>query len=517
MITHLKRWFEPCSDLAPEEVQKGLRFVVGDGICSSAMGALQGGAFLVAFALALGATNFEIGILAAVGFFAQISQIPAIYLVERVRNRKVITVAFAAASRLVWLIIIIIPFVFIAKQGVTLLIFALFVYAIVGAISGNAWTSMLRDLIPENIMGRLFSRRMMLGTGLALALTLLGGYFIDFWKSDHVELHGYSIVFSCGLLFGLAGTYFLSRTPEPAMKAKAEEGYSLWKLLSRPLRDQNFRNLIFFASVWSFAINLGAPFFTVYMLKRLELDLFWVTGFITISAVASILALRIWGPFCDRFSNKSVLSVSSAMFLLAIIAWPFTTMPEKYFMTIPLLVLIHILSGISLAGVSLSAANIALKLSPRGQASAYLASHGLISNIVAGVAPLLGGLLADFFAVREISLTFSWAEPGRELALHALSFRSLDFLFFFAFMVGLYSLHRLAAVREEGEVEEAVIVRELMAEVGRGEKSLSTIGGLRQLTFFPLQFAYNSMRRYSWLWENKKTAGQDDVERKRAP
>jgi len=192
-------------------------------------------------------------------------------------------------------------------------------------------------------------------------------------------------------------------------------------------------------------------------------------------------------------------------------------MPEKYFMTIPLLVLIHILSGISLAGVSLSAANIALKLSPRGQASAYLASHGLISNIVAGVAPLLGGLLADFFAVRELSFTLSWAEPGRELALHALSFRSLDFLFFFALMVGLYSLHRLASVREEGEVEEAVIVRELMAEVGRGEKSLSTIGGLRQLTFFPIQFAYNSMQRYSWLWENGESKGEEDTEQNRPP
>ena len=62
-----------------------------------------------------------------------------------------------------------------------------------------------------------------------------------------------------------------------------------------------------------------------------------------------------------------------------------------------------------------------------------------------------------------------------------------------------------------------VVVRELMAEVGRGEKSLSTIGGLRQLTFFPLQFAYNSMRRYSWLWKNQKIDGQDDVERNRAP
>ena len=56
-----------------------------------------------------------------------------------------------------------------------------------------------------------------------------------------------------------------------------------------------------------------------------------------------------------------------------------------------------------------------------------------------------------------------------------------------------------------------------MAEVGRGEKSLSTIGGLRQLTFFPIQSAYNSMRGYSRLWENKKTADEDDVRRNRSP
>jgi MFS family permease len=468
------------------------------------MGALQGGAFLVAFALALGATNFEIGILAAIPFLAQVSQLLAIYLVERLRNRKAITVGFATASRLVWLIIIGIPFIFIGKQGVTLFMFALFISSILGAVGGNSWNSMLRDLVPEGTLGRLFSRRMMIGTSLALALTLLAGYFVDFWKSSHTELHAFSILFSCGLVFGLVGTYFLSHTPEPAMGVR-EEKYSLWNLLSHPFHDENFRNLIFFASVWGFAINTAAPFFTVYMLKRLGLDLFLVSIFITISQVSNILFLRIWGRFCDRFSNKSVLSISCALFLIVIIAWTFTTMPERYFLTIPLLVIIHILSGISLAGVSLASGNIALKLSPHGHAAAYLASHGLVSNIAAAAAPLLGGILADFFAVRELSFTLSWAEPGRELALRALSFEALDFLFLFAFVVGLYALHRLARVKEEGEVTEEIVVRELMAEVARNEKSLSTIGGLRHLTFFPLHLVARSLHSFSWLWEEPRS------------
>lgn len=88
MMARARNLFQPRSELSGEEVQKGLKPVVWDGVCSQAMGALQGGAFLVAFALALGATNFEIGILAAIPFLAQVSQLLAIYLVERLRNRK---------------------------------------------------------------------------------------------------------------------------------------------------------------------------------------------------------------------------------------------------------------------------------------------------------------------------------------------------------------------------------------------------------------------------------------------
>lgn len=504
----LNSLFQPRPSLSATEIRRGLKFVVADGICSQAMGAYHGGPFLVSFALALGASNLDIGVLAAIPMISQFAQIPAVYLVERLKNRKLITVLFAASSRMIWLIIIAIPLLFIGRQGTTLLMLALLASAICGAISGASWNSMLRDLIPEQILGRLFSRRMMFGTGLALILSLLGGYFLDRYSQD--KLCVLSLLFAIGLLFGLVGIFFLAKTPERAMASKKEE-QSLWDLFLKPFSDSNFRNLIFFAAVWNFAINLAAPFFTVYMLKRLNLDMFFITILLTISQVANIIFFRVWGPLCDRLSNKSILSVSGALYLLVILTWTFTTMPERHFLTIPLLILIHILGGVALAGISLATANIALKLSPKGDATAYLVNYGISSNFVAAVAPLLGGVLADFFAVRQLAFTFAWVEPSHKFVLEAISIEEFDFLFLFAFLLGLYALYRLGKVREEGEVKEAIVVRELISEFVRDEKSLSTIGGIRRLTFFPLLLAYRTLRSYSWLWEQPSESQKSEV------
>src|SRR6185312_1087148 len=54
------------------ESQRVLRLVLFDALASEAMGTLTTGVFLVGFAVALGADNFAIGVLAAVPFFAQL-------------------------------------------------------------------------------------------------------------------------------------------------------------------------------------------------------------------------------------------------------------------------------------------------------------------------------------------------------------------------------------------------------------------------------------------------------------
>jgi hypothetical protein len=76
----------------------------------AAAGGLEGitsGGFLAA--LALGASNLQIGILTALPFMVQPIQIPAVLLVERLKNRKLIGVSAYFVTHALWIPIALIP------------------------------------------------------------------------------------------------------------------------------------------------------------------------------------------------------------------------------------------------------------------------------------------------------------------------------------------------------------------------------------------------------------------------
>ncbi|NLA39470.1 MAG: MFS transporter [Methanomicrobiales archaeon] len=488
--------FEPEDSLTDEEVARGLKLVIRDGLATQAMVTLTGGIFLVAFALQLGASNTVIGLLASIPPLAELLQMPAVYVVDRVQKRRLVVVAASFAARLFWIPIILIPFFLSPEQGLFVLIASIALYASFSAISHCGWNSWMRDLIPRDQLGAFFSRRLTLSTALALVISLIAGLFIDSWNFVFPDLaaYGYSVLFFFGLIAGLFGILLLARTPEPRM-AEDDDEDGLLAAIAKPFRDTNFKNLIIFLGSWNFAVNLAAPFFTVYMLQRIGLDISLVVILGVLSQVMNIVFYRSWGRVSDRFSNKSVLSVSGPLFMLTIFAWMFVMLPGIYALTYPLLILIHILMGISLAGVSLASGNISLKLAPQGQATSYLAASTFTNSVAAGIAPILGGLFVDFFAERELIWTLIWKDPVRELVFVTFNLQQWEFFFFFAFFLGLYSLHRLTAVQEEGEAKEEVVIDELIAGVRRDMRNFSPAGGLRDLVKFPFSTTRGRRRK----------------------
>jgi MFS family permease len=350
----------------------------------------------------------------------------------------------------------------------------------------------MRDLVPQKVMGAYFAKRLAIATAVGAVLTLVAGFVADNGKTwFNQETTGYCLVFLVGIAAGMVGLLFLALTPEPRMKPAPSTG--VWAAFAEPFRDANFRNLLIFLGTWNFAINFSAPFFTVYMLRRLGMTMTAITALIVLSQAMNVLFFRLWGRAADRFANKPILGLSGFLFVLSIAAWPFTTMPDPYFLTWPMLILIHLLGGISTAGVAISGGNIALKLAPYGRATAYLAANGFICGIAATLAPLLGGLASDFFQEKQLHLSLTWlAGPGRH-DLPAIRVEGLDFLFVMSALMGMFSLHRLLAVREEGEVEEAIVVSELLAGFRQKIKHVSSVGGLRNLAVFPYQVFRDSV------------------------
>ena len=61
-----------------------------------------------------------------------------------------------------------------------------------------------------------------------------------------------------------------------------------------------------------------------------------------------------WGPLIDRLGNKAVLSVNASLYILVIVGWTFTTMPDRHDLTMPLLVVLHFPRRRAGAGISVA-------------------------------------------------------------------------------------------------------------------------------------------------------------------
>jgi MFS family permease len=480
--------FKPYESLTQEQVESGLKLVVKDGVAAEIMVTLTSGAFLVALAVRWGASNFQIGLLAALPTLANLFQLLAIYLLHRYANRKALTVICSLLARLPLLLIGFLPFIFPAQTCVVLLIVLLFFHYFFGSMSGTSWSSWMKDLVPKKTLGVFFSSRSRIIHMTSLPLSLLVAFMLDFLRNNHPESvpGAYLAMFFCGGLVGLYGVGLLARTPEPKIHPMR---HNLLTLLREPLQERNFRNLLIFNACWAFAINLAAPFFTVYMLEMLGLPLSYIIIFSIVSQTSNILFIRIWGRHSDTLSNKTVLKTCGPVYLFCIFAWTFTTFPEKHMLTLPLLFLIHIFSGMALSGINLSLTNIGFKLAPDKQhAVIFLAAKSLFTAFFAGIAPMIGGLYADFFSRRQLNWNIIWQSPDGVRVIDTLSLQSWDFFFFTAFLLGFFALSRLNSIHEEGERDKKLFTNELLAELGREANELSTVSGLKTMVFLPFSF-----------------------------
>jgi MFS family permease len=465
--------------------ERTFRLVLYDALASEAMGTLTTGVFLAGFLVDLGASNLAIGVLAAVPFAVQFLQLPAVVLVERLRSRRAICTWSAAVGRSFLIVAAMAPLV--SKElGIILLIAGVALNQAMAAIAGCSWNSWMRDLVPETEFGRFFGSRAAATTALATALALGCGLLIDRWKAmlpGH-PAYVYSYMFIASAAIGFFGVWLLSITPDQPMPP-AVQCTPMRVLLAAPFRDSNFRRLMMFLASWNFAANLAAPFFAVYMLKTIGYSMTTIIVLTTASQLSNLAALGLWGNLIDRFSNKAVLGIAAPLFLMCTLAWSFTGLgwvqPAVFFV----LLVIHVLMGIATAGVALASGNIAMKLSPAGQATAYLAANSVVSAICAASAPIIGGLCADFFAARDLSFGFTWKGSADAVTLQVLDFHAWTFLFGLASIVGLYSLHRLSFVSETAGTTDPLLMRHLLLEARRSIQSLSSAAGLLRVVRVP--------------------------------
>lgn len=468
---------QPKEILTEKDVQCGMRLGIKEGLATETMTVLTSGAFLTALSLLLGASNLQIGLIAALPAFSNISQLLTIWLVKRYNNRRTVSVLFSILARIPILVIGTIALFFpnsISIQFIILFLFFNFFFASMAGLSWNAW---MKDLIPEKIMGTYFSRRSGYMQTLNVCMSLITALGIDYIKQNHpkFELDTYGSMFVLSGAIGLVGVYLLSRIPEPKSFLGDE---NVFKLFILPLKDNNFLRLLIFNSFWVFSLSIATPFFTVFLLRHMNYSISYIITLTIISQLCSIATIRSWGIFADRYSNKTILSICAPIYIICIGAWSFVGIYTEFYSNFALLIIIYALMGVATAGINLSLTNIGLKLAPRKEAIAYLSVKNTITAIFSFVGPLIGGLLADYFTNRHLNIRIEWTGPGQDKIFRLLSLNQWNFLFIIGAVLALISLEFLVRVKEVGEVEKNLVVKIMRSSIRNNMKDYFVLGNM---------------------------------------
>lgn len=440
------RILQPVSSLNSQESQKALKLVIHDGIFSEAMVTLTTGTFLTALALQLGADNFQIGLLASIPTLANLFPFAAIWLLKKLPNRRFLTVILTVLARLPLFVIGLAPFFFEHGKALLMMIPMFFIHQSLAAISGTIWTTWMKDLVPHEKLGSYFSRRSKIITFSSLAVSLVIAAGLDFIKTGMpaYELYSYSTLFILGGVIGLTGVILLSKTPEPAM---APLKMNVTRSFIEPIKQKNYRNLLIYQSVWTFATNLAVPFYTVYQLTLLKIPVSLVILFSIVNQLAVALFVKIWGMYTDKFSNKAILQICSPVYLLCILGWTYTSMPAAHHLTLAMVALLQFTSGAAFAGINLALTNISIKLAPKENTVSFISAKSMIVAMISGLAPIVAGSMSKVTESMNTGIRFSVGNYHFSM----IEIQNWDIFFILAVIAGSASLLLLKNVSEEGE------------------------------------------------------------------
>lgn len=387
--------------LTEKDYAKGRTFSIFEGGSARTIFNLTSGAFLAGFASYLGAGDSFNGIICAIPILSCIIQLFSPIVFERMEKRKLLVSLFALLHRVFLGLMVFIPF--IAKGETSRLVLVTGIYFIsylAASFINPAASGWMIDLTPDSIRGRYLGIRESYVLATSTVFTLIMGRVMDVFKNAGNEYGGFIIMFSLVLLLAAANFVFLSIMKEPPVK-RHKSLLDIKKVVSIPLKDKKFKRIVLLFVLWNIGLQIGGPFFAVYMVTGLKLEYTFIMVVNMLGTVLNVFLVRLWGRMADRKSWLYITKLSILMLAATHFMWLFVN-HSTAFILVPLL---HMAGGASWAGIGISTFNIQFTFSPEEGRTVYIGFNAALSGLIGFASTLAGSVLLGVFQGFKIDLS----------------------------------------------------------------------------------------------------------------
>ncbi len=355
--------------------------------------------YITPYALALGAKNTHIGLLNSIpSLIGSFSSLSGVHLMKEVSRKKIVTMGVFIQA-LMWLALIgigVLYFVLRIDSDISplLVIITYSLLVIFGAVTGPAWNSWMKDIIPEKY-GRYFGIRNRICGSVSLLSMLVAGFILDYFKKTNLFI-GFIILFGFAFVGRSVSAYFFTKKYDPKFKAENHEHLTFLSFL-RKISKNNFGKFTLFQSIMMFSVGIASPFFAVYMLKDLKFTYLMFTAITMISLIVRLLVLPAWGRFTDKYGDVRAMKITGVLIPLVPLFWLLVPIIIKInpILVFPYLLVTETISGLAWAGFDTGSGNFVFDSSNRENMPMFTAYYMILANIGNFIGALLGGILSS--------------------------------------------------------------------------------------------------------------------------
>jgi MFS family permease len=361
-----------------------LRYSILDGSAYAAMLGLTQN-FIAPFALALKATTQQIGLLTSIpSLMMALSQLSAPTLSDKAGSRKGFILPVVFLHALMWLPILLVPFVMPGDKVWWLITFVT-ISTVLGAMANPAWGSMMADLVPERIRGRYFAARGRIASLITLIFAFIAGGILEAIKPN--VFLGFALLFGGAMIFRLVSYIFLAKMYEvpPTHNDGAKE--SLIDMI-RGIGSSNLGRFTVFIALLSMVTNIASPFFSVYLLRDLQFNYITYVILTSIGSLTGLVFITYWGKRTDRAGNVMVIKITAFLIPLVPLLWLISKNP--YYIGFA-----QTFSSFAWAGFNLASTNFVYDATPSQGRTQRLALYNAMNGIAVFIGATSGGFLAS--------------------------------------------------------------------------------------------------------------------------
>ena len=337
--------------------------------------------FMIPFALALGGTAVEAGLLSSArNLFVSLVQLGSARAVSVLGSRKAVVLTTVGLQAALWVPIAFVAPLFGARAVAALIV--LYTLGTAGAgLGGPAWGSLVSEYVPDDARGRFFGRRARVcGLWTSIA-SLVAGEILARTASRGVV--GFTILCLVAAAARCISLAFLAQYHEDPWRESPHLRFSFWRFI-RQVRHSNFARFSVCLAVVNFAATVAAPYFVVYQLEELDLGYLAYTMIALAGSMTGFLTSAWWGHIGDRFGNQAVLrwTIPSVAVLPLLWVW----VPHA-----AALAVFNALGAFLWAGLNLSTTNFVYDAVSPGKRHTCLAYFNVLNGLGVALGPLVGG------------------------------------------------------------------------------------------------------------------------------